>query len=152
MSSHEDSFQVPVPPEQAKALCAQAIASLGLTINGDTGYGFVCAEKFQIGLTWPVTLNVIINYGDPGMSRITIGGSNFGFGPIQSSHVSTEVFALRRRIEHIVMDHLSRAQAASPAQPGPQAQPGPSASQPAPPSQPASGRQVFVKSSWLFRF
>jgi hypothetical protein len=78
------------------------------------------------------------------MSRITIGGSNFGFGPIQSSHVSSEVFALRRRIEHIVMDHLSRAQAASPAQPGPQAQPDSSASQPASSPQPAPGRQVFV--------
>jgi hypothetical protein len=144
MSSHEDSFQVPVPPAQAKALCAQAIASLGLTINGDTGYGFVCAEKFQFGLTWPVTMNVIVNYGDPGMSRITIGGSNFGFGPIQSSHVSSEVFALRRRIEHVVVDYLAHPQAASPEQSGVQTQPGSSASQPEPPPQPASGRQVFV--------
>ena len=132
MSRHEDSFQIPVPPEQAKALCAQAIASLGLTINGDTGYGLVCAEKFQFGFTWPVTLNVIVNYGDPGMSRITIGGSNFGFGPIQSSHVSGRVFALRRGIEQLVVPHLAGAQPAS------------SASQPAPSTQPASGRQVLV--------
>lgn len=144
MSSHEDSFQVPVPPEQAKAFCAQAITSLGLTINGDTGYGLVCAEKFQFGFTWPVTMNVIVNYGDPGMSRITIGGSNFGFGPIQSSHVSGEVFALRQRIEHLVMDHLARAQPASPTQSGLPAQPGSSPSQAASSPPPASGRQVFV--------
>src|SRR5437660_1769385 len=83
-------------------------------------------------------MNVIVNYGDPGMSRITIGGSNFGFGPIQSSHVSGEVFALRGRIEHLVMDQLARAQASSPAQPGS------AASQTAPSPQPASSRQVFV--------
>src|SRR5207244_6508190 len=60
--------------------------------------------------------------------------------PIQSSHVSGQVFALRRRIEYIVMDQLARVQAGSQAQPDPSA----SAPQPAPSPQPASGRQVFV--------
>jgi hypothetical protein len=102
MSSHQDSFQIPLPPEQAKALCAQAITSLGLPIKADLGYGLVCGESFQFGFTWPVTMNVQINNGDAGMSLITIGGSNFGFGPIQSSHVRKRVFALRQRIELMV--------------------------------------------------
>ncbi len=46
-------------------------------------------------------MNVIIDHGDPGMSRITIGGSNFGFGPIQSSHVRGKVTTLRQRIEQM---------------------------------------------------
>jgi len=99
MSNHQDSFQIAVPPEQAKALCAQAITSLGLPIKGDLGYGLACGESFQFGFTWPVTMNVQIDRGDAGMSRITIGGSNFGFGPIQSSHVRKRVLALRQRIE-----------------------------------------------------
>jgi hypothetical protein len=99
MSSHQDSFQIPIAPEHAKALCAQAITSLGLPIKGDLGYGLVCGESFQFGFTWPVTMNVQIDRGDGGMSRITIAGSNFGFGPIQSSHVRKRVLALRQRIE-----------------------------------------------------
>ena len=49
----------------------------------------------------PVTLSVIIDHGDPGTSRITIGGSNFGFGPIQSNHVRGKVTLLRQRIEQM---------------------------------------------------
>lgn len=100
MSRHEESFQIPLPPPKAKALCGQAIVSLGLPCS-DLGYGYSCAESFQFGFTWPVTMNLIIDHGDPGMSRITIGGSNFGFGPIQSSHVRGKVTALRQRIEQM---------------------------------------------------
>ena len=101
MSRHEETFQIPLPPAQAKAVCGHAIASLNLP-SSDLGYGYSCAESFQFGFTWPVTLNVIIDYGDPGMSRITIGGTNFGFGPIQSSHVRGKVISLRARIEQLV--------------------------------------------------
>ena len=100
MSRHEETFQIPLPPPQAKAVCGQAIASLNLP-RSDLGYGYSCAESFQFGFTWPVTMNVVIDYGDPGMSRITIGGTNFGFGPIQSSHVRGKVITLRQRIEQL---------------------------------------------------
>ena len=98
MSRHEESFQIPVPPEQAKAICRNAITSLGLPMR-DLGYGFTGAESFQFGFTWPVTISLIIDHGDPGMSHIRIGGTNFGFGPIQSNHVRGKVLALRHRIE-----------------------------------------------------
>ena len=100
MSSHEETFQIPLPPEQAKAVCGHAINSLNLP-SSDLGYGYSCSESFQFGFTWPVTLNVIIDRGDPGTSRITIGGTNFGFGPIQKSHVRGKVILLRQRIEQI---------------------------------------------------
>ena len=101
MSRHEETFQIPLPPDQAKGLCGQAIASLGLP-SSDLGYGYSSAENFQFGFTWPVTLTVVIDQGDPGTSRITIGGSNFGFGPIQSSHVRKKVTGLRQRIEEML--------------------------------------------------
>ncbi len=135
MSSHEDSFLIPVPPEQAKPLCEHAVRSLGLTLKGDLGHGIVCGESFEFGFTWPVTMNVFINHGTPGMSRIDIGASNFGFGPIQSSHVRNKVAAVRQRIEQ--MAH--QPPVSSSAQPTPRAQP-----QPATPPQPSSTRQVFV--------
>lgn len=130
MSRHEDSFQIPLPPEQAKALCGQAITSLGWPITGDLGYGLATSESFNLGFTWPATIQVVIDYGDAGMSRITINASNFGFGPIQSSHVRGKVSALRQRIEQMF-------------QQGPQPQtqsPAPPQSQP----QPSAVRQVFV--------
>lgn len=101
MSRHEDSFQIPLPPDQAKALCGQALTSLGLSIDQDLGYGFVASEKFQFGITWPATLNVIVSQGDGRMSLIKIGASNFGFGPIQSSHVREHVRILRMRMEQM---------------------------------------------------
>ena len=101
MSRHEETFQIPLPPEQAKGLCGQAIASLNLPYS-DLGYGYSCAESFQFGFTWPVTVTLIIDHGEPGQSRITVSGSNFGFGPIQKSHVRGKVVSLRQRIEQLV--------------------------------------------------
>ncbi len=100
MSQHEETFQIPLPPEQAKAVCGRAIASMNLP-SSDLGYGYSCAESFQFGFSWPVTMNVVIDHGDPGMSRITIGGTNFGFGPIQKSHVRGKVITLRQHIEQM---------------------------------------------------
>jgi hypothetical protein len=100
MSRHEETFQIALPPEQAKFVCGHAITSLGLPCS-DLGYGYSCSESFGFGFTWPVTMSVIVDHGDPGMSRITIGGSNFGFGPIQSSHVRGKVITLRQRIEQM---------------------------------------------------
>jgi hypothetical protein len=158
MSRHEDSFQIPLPPEQAKPLCAEAISSLGLPITADLGYGLVCAESFQLGLTWPATIQVLLNYGDAGMSRITINASNFGFGPIQSSHCRDRVFGLRQRIEQLAHQgpraqpqsqpssqrpqppSQARSQPTSHQQPRAQSQSG----QPSPQAQPARTREVFV--------
>jgi hypothetical protein len=139
MSRHEDSFQIPVPPEQAKALCGEAIKSLGLPITADLGHGLVCAESFNLGFTWPATMQVLVNYGDSGMSRITVNAQNFGFGPIQSSHCKTKVFALRQRIEQMAQQGLGTQ-----AQTQPQAPPTST-----PPSQPATTRQVIVNGKQL---
>jgi len=64
MSRHEESFQIPLSPEQAKPLIAEAIRSLGFPITSDLGHGFVSTESFQIGFTWPATIQVLINHAD----------------------------------------------------------------------------------------
>ncbi|MEP6742944.1 MAG: hypothetical protein ABJB61_10640 [bacterium] len=134
MSRHEDNFQLSLPPEEAKNLCGQAITSLGWPIV-DLGYGWSTSESFNLGFTWPVSMQVVINYGDAGMSRLTIKASNFGFGPIQSSHVKGKVRTLRQRIEQMF-------------QQGPQP-PAQSQPQPQPPAQPSSqarqskGEEIF---------
>lgn len=161
MSRHEESFQIPWSPEQAKQLCAQAITSLGWAITSDLGHGLVSTESFQLGFTWPATMQVLLNYGDGGMSLVTVNASNFGFGPIQSSHVKGKVRQLRERIEE--MGHQGwrphsqskpQRQAQSPAtsrpapspSPPPQPQAGPQSQ--SPPKNPstanAPARQVFV--------
>lgn len=101
MSSHEETFPLPLPPDQAKNLCGHALVSLGLPLN-DLGYGYSTAETFQFGFTWPVTMTVIIHQVDSGNSSVTIGGNNFGFGPIQSRHVRNKVQGLRQRIEQML--------------------------------------------------
>jgi hypothetical protein len=151
MSRHEESFQIPWSPEQAKQLCAQAITSLGWPITSDLGHGLVSTETFQLGFTWPATMQVLLNYGDGGMSLVTVNASNFGFGPIQSSHVKGKVRQLRERIEE--MGHQGW-RPHSPSKPQRQAQ-SPAPSRPATPPPPAAqpqnpstvntpARQVFV--------
>lgn len=113
MSRHEESFQISLPPERAKPLCAEAISSLGWPLTNDLGHGLVSVEAFQLGFNWPATVQVLINYGDAGMSKIDVNVSNFGFGPIQSSHVRGKAVALRQRIEQMVQQP-ARPQPASP--------------------------------------
>lgn len=145
MSRHEDSFQIPFPPDRAKALCAEAIKSLGMPITADLGHGLVCTESFQLGFSWPATMQVLVNYGDTGLSRITVNASNFGFGPIQSSHCKGKVFALRQRIEQMA-EQRPRAQT-----PPLQAQPQPQPKTPPkpPPPSPETTRQVVVNGKQL---
>lgn len=138
MSRHEESFQIPWSPEQAKQLCAQAITSLGWAITSDLGHGLVSAESFQLGFTWPATMQVLLNYGDGGMSRVIVNASNFGFGPIQSSYVKGKVRQLRERIEE--MGHQGWR---PPSQSNPQRQrqsPSPGSSRSGSPSPPAESQ------------
>lgn len=132
MSRHEESFQISLAPEQAKPLIAEAIKSVGLPITSDLGHGFVSTEPFQFGFSWPATIQILINYGDAGTSRITVNASNFGFGPIQSNHVKEKVFVLRQRIEQLVQQR-ARAEVQ------PQSQSQPKSSQPQ-----TLVREVFV--------
>ncbi len=131
MSRHEESFQIPWSPENAKQLCVQAITSLGLPITADLGHGIVSTESFQLGFTWPATMQVLLNYGDGGMSRVTINASNFGFGPIQSSHVKGKVRLLRERIEQ--MGHQGWRPHTQPKPPRQAPSPAPSPAPSAPP-------------------
>ncbi len=130
MSRHEESFQIPYPPDRAKPLCADAITSLGWPLSKDLGYGLVSVESFQFGFTWPATVKVVLDQGDGRMSRITIEVSNFGFGPIQGSHVKGKAIELRQRIEQL--SHGPVPKVAKPPQPQTQ------------PSQAKPTRQVFV--------
>jgi hypothetical protein len=150
MSRYEDSFQIPLPPEQAKRLCGEAIASLGLPAT-DLGHGFACAESFQFGFTWPATMQVLINYGDTGMSRITINASNFGFGPIQSSYVRTKVVGLRQRIEQMVHQGSPTEPRSNPTSEASSQRPSQAPQQPpaTPTGQSGPTRQVFVNGKQL---
>lgn len=147
MSRHEEFFHIPFPPEQAKALCGEAIKSLNLPITADLGHGLVCAESFQFGFNWPATMQVLVNFGDTGMmSRITVNAQNFGFGPIQSSHCKSKVFALRQRIEQMAHQGLrppAQQQAPLPTHQNPSAQ-SPAQRSSSAASQPISTREVFV--------
>src|SRR5437016_7543554 len=85
-----------------------------------------------------------------GMSRITINASNFGFGPIQSSHVRNKVVGLRQRIEQM-LHQGARAEPRS--NPTSESSQHPSQSPPRPPTtptgQPGPARQVFVNGKQL---
>ena len=84
------------------------------------------------------------------MSRITINASNFGFGPIQSSHVRNKVVGLRQRIEQM-LHQGARAEPRS--NPTSESSQHPSQSPPRPPTtptgQPGPARQVFVNGKQL---
>ncbi len=140
MSRHEDTFQLPLAPAEAKNLCGQAITSLNWPIV-DLGYGWSTSESFGFGFTWPVSMQVRIDFGDGGGSRITIFASNFGFGPIQKSHVTGKVRILRQRIEQMFQNGPQPAGSQQQQQAHPQQSQQQSA--PSSPSQQSKAEEIF---------
>jgi hypothetical protein len=122
MSKHREEFSLPLPVPACLAACERAASSPGWRITERQAAGLVCLEASQaaFGFTNPATVSITLADAG-GATRVTLSASNFGFGPMQSSHVREQAQRLRGQIER----EASRASA--------------------PPTQPAvSTRSVYV--------
>jgi hypothetical protein len=103
MSKYSESFAVAASVDQLAQQVPQLAAGAGWRVaNQVAGPGtaqiFVKQPFKLLSFTWPVTVEVRAT-GDGQGSNVELRGSNFGFGPIQTAKVRTEVQGLRAAIE-----------------------------------------------------
>jgi hypothetical protein len=99
MSKHQDNFVVNLSPAAALAACRSAVAICGWSITNQSEYGLVCQEPaIALSFKSPVTIELGVSAEQTGSTTVLLKGSNFGLGPIQSSHVKSQVQKLRQSI------------------------------------------------------
>jgi hypothetical protein len=113
MSSQRDEFTLKLALAECLTVCLSAANGPGWRMTRQSETSLACVEIPQPGLSFSNPAQVEIALADAGSNatRITLRGSNFGFGPIQSNHVKQQVQALRQLIE------CAAGQARAPASP-----------------------------------
>jgi hypothetical protein len=91
MSKHETELMVSLPRESALAACRVAVSNAGWQLA--PGDEEVVGQEIVAPLSYhaPVTVHMTVAEATNGMTTVSIHGSNFGLGPIQSSHVKKQV-------------------------------------------------------------
>ena len=100
MSSHREVIDAQCAIAEALAACQSAASESAWTPSAPSNDRLTCREVPQ-PLAWgsPVTVEITVIAARDGSTEITLSGSNFGLGPIQSRHVKSRVQALRQKIE-----------------------------------------------------
>lgn len=85
----------------AMIACREAVRDLGWRILEQSETCLVCKEVTPCvtSLTWAAQVEIILTGGSADITKVTLNGSIFGFGPIQSGHLRGQVGSLRNRIE-----------------------------------------------------
>lgn len=110
MSKHQQEFDVNLSPDSTMIVCQEAVASLGWLVMDHSQTTMVCKEKAPqvTSFTWPVQIEILLASKSLGITRVTLKGSIFGIGPIQSGHLKGQVGNLRNRIELSVASGTSQ--------------------------------------------
>jgi hypothetical protein len=103
MSKYSESFAVAAGPgelgQQIPQLAARAGWRVANQVIGPDSAQVSVKQPFKLlSFTWPVSVEVRATGNGQG-SNVELRGSNFGFGPIQTAKVRTEVQGLRAAIE-----------------------------------------------------
>lgn len=102
MSKHEETFSVSLSLDDVLHVCREVVAELGMSIVEQRADGLKCKEAGLTNLSrsaWTATIDIAYVGRPDGATIISLRGSNFGFGPFQSSYVRGQVGNLRNRIE-----------------------------------------------------
>jgi hypothetical protein len=102
MSRHQDQFILNLPLDESLAACRSAANGPGWRLTREADTALACMEIPQpgLGFTSPAQVDIGLTSTDDNATRVTLRGSNFGLGPIQSNHVRKQVQLLRQQIEH----------------------------------------------------
>jgi Short C-terminal domain len=104
MPTHSEEFTLSLALTESMHVCAEAVATLGWRVIEQSMTRLKCAEvKTQlVSFTWPVQVEIILKGEPSGGVRVTLNGSTFGLGSMQSSYLAEQVQNLRHTIEHTV--------------------------------------------------
>ncbi len=98
MSTFSDSLTISIALHEAANVVRQAMIDARLDVQTDTGALIEGREQTTVvSFTWPATISVQLL--ERGTSTVVqICGKNFGFGPVQSSYVTSRVGGVRNAI------------------------------------------------------
>lgn len=101
MSKYQEEFHVHLSLEDCMIACREAVAGLGWRVLEQSGKRLVCKELAPQGMsfTWAAQVETLLDGESPDKTRVTLKGSIFGLGPIQSGHLKGQVGNFRNRIE-----------------------------------------------------
>ncbi len=100
MSTYQVKFTAPLGIDDVMMVCKEAVASTGWRVTEAGNTRLRCKEISvqSTSFTWPAEVMIELTTHETG-TTITMNGSIFGFGPIQSGHLEGQVGNLRNRIE-----------------------------------------------------
>ena len=102
MSKHREEFEVGLPLVDCFTACREAVATLAWRVLQQEENHLVCKEVASQGtsFTWAAQVEILLSAaGSPERRKVTLKGSIFGLGPVQSGHLKGQVGNLRNRIE-----------------------------------------------------
>ena len=117
MPTHSEELTSQLSLGETMQVCAEAVATLGWRVIEQSMTRLKCAEvKTQlVSFTWPVQVEIIIRGEPSGGTRITMSGSTFGLGSMQSTYLTEQVQNLRHTIEHSVSRKTAKPSESAPA-------------------------------------
>ena len=100
MSKHRIKVTIAYPIDTVVMACQEAVAQLGWRVIKQSPYNITCKENSpQItSFTWPAQIEVSWS-GTGGKTNLSLKGSIFGMGPIQSNHLKGQMGNLQNRID-----------------------------------------------------
>jgi hypothetical protein len=110
MSKHREEFELHTPLGEAVIACRKAVADLGWRVLEQSEKRLVCKEVAPQGtsFTWAAQVEIALARESPDTTKVTLNGSIFGLGPIQSGHLKGQVGNLRNRIELVSAESRRR--------------------------------------------
>jgi hypothetical protein len=109
MSKRQENFIIPLASTEAVSACRSAVESCGWFVTSQNENGLTCQEPTApLSFTSPVTIEIrLITQASDG-TEVNLAGTNFGLGPIQSKHVSSQVEKLHNAILAAVVKPITR--------------------------------------------
>ena len=86
------------PLSHVARLCRDEARSYGYEVLQEEETRFVIREPFRFGFSNPADISVLLQEKS-NETYVTLVGSNFGWGPIQSGHVRRQVTELKNRLD-----------------------------------------------------
>ncbi len=105
MPKFRDEFHLPLNESDTFLACREAIAQTGWRVMELAHNRIVCKEVSPQGtsFTWAAQVEVVVAGLQADGTQVTLYGSIFGLGPVQSGHLKGQVGNLRNRIEIIAL-------------------------------------------------
>ena len=117
MPTHSEEFSLSLALGESMEVCAEAVATLGWRVIEQSMTRLKCAEvkTHLASFVWPVQVEIILKGEPSGGAHVTLNGSTFGLGSLQSGYLKEQVQNLRSAIEHALSRRTAKTVEPAPA-------------------------------------